>query len=81
MREELHNVMGLDPESEKISSDVDLLDTYYACKFFFYIWDYGLLQTFIYFTFEGMCASSGQDVHIISTAITTDNEESDVERG
>ena len=33
VREELHNVMGLDPESEKISSDVDLLDTYYACKY------------------------------------------------
>ena len=33
VREELHNVMGLDPESEKISSDVDLLDTYYTCKY------------------------------------------------
>ena len=35
VREELHNVMGLDPGSEKISSDVDLLDAYYACKFSF----------------------------------------------
>ena len=28
-----------------------------------------------------MCATSGQDVHIISTATTTDTEESDVDRG
>ena len=28
----LHETMGLDPVTEKISSDVDLLDTYYSCK-------------------------------------------------
>ena len=28
-----------------------------------------------------MCASSGQDVHIISTTTTTDTEDSDVDRG
>ena len=32
VKEALHETMGLDPVTEKISSDVDLLDTYYSCK-------------------------------------------------
>ena len=32
VKEALHETMGLDPATEKISSGVDLLDAYYSCK-------------------------------------------------
>ena len=32
VKEAMHKTMGLDPEIEKISSDVDLLAAYHTCK-------------------------------------------------
>ena len=34
VKKAFHETMDLDPLIEKISSDVDLLDTYYSCKTF-----------------------------------------------
>ena len=32
VKEAFHVTMGLDPVTEKISSDVELLDSYFSCK-------------------------------------------------